>query len=427
MKAPRGDLAEGLREQLQRSTANRLSPEATGVVLSGGLDSSIVAALASRAVPSGASVRSYSAIFPGADYDESGKVNELTSALEIESAIFQIDPQGTLALAADYTKRSAMPLSGAAALVDILVLAQAAKDGCEVVLDGQTGDEVLGYSPFLVADRLSRGRLLAALSLTDRWPLGHPPTREQKLWFLKQCGVKGAAPYRLGQFVRSRHDWETLGPRWLLPSLRRRFVELDDMWSWKVGAAGPRWWRYLAATLVYGPHWEHRIDYLRHRAAAAGVVNESPLYDPDVIDYCLKLPPELAFDSDNLSRPLAREAMRGIIPDAVRMQREKAIFTPFCFDAITGADSAGIERLLTAPDAELAAYLDMEWMRQFLRTGRPESPSESRTWGSLVWRMAASEIWLRSLADPGFPDEMLTWPEIAGTSIRRSAASALAV
>ncbi len=416
IKGTRGELAGGLRDQLERSIAKRLSPKATGVVLSGGLDSSIVAALASRARPPGSRLRTYSAVFPGAEYDESAKVEELTSRLGIDASTFQICPQGTVALALSHTKRWAMPLAGAGAVVDILMAQQAAGEGCEVLLDGQTGDEVLGFSPYLVADRLIRGRIVSALGLTNSWPLGRPLTRHEKLYILRELGLKGAAPYRLGQFVRGRRDPESRAPEWLLPAFRKQFVELDDTWSWKLCASGPRWWRYLADTLVRLPHRDRRLDYLRHRAAAVGVVNESPLYDPDVIDYCLSLPPELAFDRD-FTRPLAREAMRGIIPDAVRLQRQKAVFTPFCFDALTGADAAGIDRLIMAPDAELAAYVDMPQIRRLWRDERPQSRKQSLLWGTLVWRIAAAEIWLRSLADPSFPDEMLARPDIPGTSL----------
>jgi len=415
-KATRAELAEGLRDELERSTARRLSPRSTGVVLSGGLDSSIVTAFASRTKPPGARLRSYSAVFPGSTYDESSKIRELTAALGIAPEAFQLKPQGTLRLALQHTSRWELPLTGAGALVDMTVVDDAARDGAEVVLDGQTGDEVLGFAPYLVADRLRRGRLLGALELAGRWPLGRPTTRREKLWILKNVGLKGAAPYRLGRFVLD-HRHRDAGPAWLLPALRMQYAGLEDRWAWKAGASGPRWWRYLADVLVQAPHRELRLDYLRHRAAAAGVVNESPLYDVDVIDYCLKVPPELAFDS-GFTRPLAREAVRGIIPDEVRLQSQKAVFSSFCFDAITGADSLGIERLLTARDAELGAYVDLEWVRTYWHDGRPRAGARSMTWGTLMWRLAAAECWLRFQDDPRFLEDMLNRSDVPAPSVR---------
>jgi asparagine synthase (glutamine-hydrolysing) len=150
------------------------------------------------------------------------------------------------------------------------------------------------------------------------------------------------------------------------------------------------------------------LDYLRHRAAAVGTVGESPLYDVDLIEYALSLPPELGFDP-RFDRSLAREAATGLMPEAVRLQRRKADFGPFAHAAVTGADAPGLERLLTAPNAELRAYVDQDWVRRTwhrLRASRfGEAPHLS-----MMWRLASAECWLRLQSAPGFAGEMLANP-----------------
>lgn len=416
LRGSRRELAEGLRDELERSTGRRLTERATGVVLSGGLDSSIVTTFAARTRPPAARLRTYSAVFPGSDHDESPKILELTASLGLEPATFQLQPQGTLRLALEHTKRWEMPLTGAGALIDVAIVAEAARDGAEVVLDGQTGDEVLGFAPYLVADRLTHGRLLSALELTRHWPLGRATTRRDKIWILRELGLKGAAPYRLGRFVTGRR--ETLaGPPWLRPELRRRYTELEDRWLWKLGQSGPRWWRHLADVLVHAPHRELRLDYLRHRAAAVGAINESPLYDFDLIDHCLRLPPDLAFDS-RFNRPLAREAMRGLMPEAVRLQTQKAVFSSFVVEAIKGADAPGIERLLTADDAELGAYVDLDYIRALWHRGQPRASLGSISWGTTAWRLAAAECWLRLQSRSPLLDELLVDPDVPPPGVR---------
>jgi asparagine synthase (glutamine-hydrolysing) len=292
----------------------------------------------------------------------------------------------------------------------MMMVAEAARDGVEVALDGQTGDEVLGLSPYLLADRLRRGRLLGAFQLAGQLPLGRTITARDKRRLLYKFGLKGALPYRLGRFIND-HRTQDVAPSWLLPSRRRQYAALADRWAWKAAASGPRWWRYLADVLVQAPHRELRLDYMRHRATAVDIVNESPLYDVDVIDYCLRLPPELAFDS-RFTRPLAREAMRGLIPDAVRLQTRKADFAPFCAEAITGADAPGIEQLIGTGDAELGAYVDMGLVRSLWQQARSSGTGATLGLGPAVWRFAAAECWLRFQADPGFADEMLDRSDI---------------
>jgi asparagine synthase (glutamine-hydrolysing) len=345
-------------------------------------------------------------VFPGAEFDESDKIAELTSALELHPAAFRVAPRGTVRLALEHTKQWGLPLNGAGALIDIVLVHEAARDGVDVVLDGQTGDEVLGFAPYLVADRLRQGRLIAALALAGRWPVGRPTTKREKYLILRNLGVKGAVPYRIGNWLMRRRN-EGRGPEWLLPSLRRRFGELEDRWAWKVRSTGPLWWRHLADIMVNAPHRELRLDYLRHRASAVGLANESPLYDFDLIDFCLRLPPELAFDSQ-FARPLAREAVAGLMPEAVRLQTQKADFSPYCADAIAGDDARALERLLDAGDAELGAYVDMDYVRTLWRSGCPDAARGSVSWGSTVWRLAAAECWLRLQTDDSALDELLS-------------------
>ena len=405
LRGSRAELGEAFREQLERATAGRLSGLATGVVLSGGLDSSIVTAFASRTRAPAARVRSYSAVFPGARYDESEKIAELTSALGLNPAAFRIAPRGALYVALEHTKRWELPLMGAGAVIDTSIVAEAARDGADVVLDGMAGDEVLGFAPYLVADRLRQGRFLAALELTRRWPLGRPTTGREKVWILRNLGLKKAAPVRLARWAARRRN-APRAPMWLLPGLRRSFDELEDRWAWKTDSSGPLWWRYLADELVNPPHRDLRADHLRHRAAAVGVANESPLYDFDLIDFCLRLPPELGFDQ-RFTRPFAREAVAGILPEAVRLQAQKANFSPFCAEMIAGAEARGVERLLTGDDIELGAYVDMDYVRTLWRSGQPGMATGSMRWGTVVWRLAAAECWLRLQSGAAALDELL--------------------
>jgi asparagine synthase (glutamine-hydrolysing) len=418
MAGSRAELAAGLRAQLQGAIAKRLSPRSTAVILSGGLDSSVVSAVAAAASPPGTQLRTYSAVFPGEHYDESTKIRQVSARIGIAPGAVRVAPQGTLWLALNYTRTWQLPLIAAGSLIDIMATQAAAQDGAEVVLDGQTGDELFGLSPYLLADRLRRGRLLGALALADQWPLGRRMSARSKVWLIKEMGVKGGAPYRLGRLVQERRDRSELGPPWLAPGARRSFAEREDRWRWKQGGPGPMWWRFLSDVLVDAPHRELRLEYLRHRAATEGILAEPPLYDVDLIEYCLRVPPELAFDR-RFDRPLVREAMGDLLPDEVRFQTQKADFTQFCERAMVNADAAGIARLLTAPDALIRAYADLEWVRA--AWGRTVAGYGQSQWLAALWRLTAAEVWLHAQADPGFLDEALAQPDVPAPSMHRVA------
>ena len=58
-----------------------------------------------------------------------------------------------------HSKAWQLPLIAPGSLIDIAATQAAALDGAEVILDGQTGDELFGLSPYLLADRIRHGRL----------------------------------------------------------------------------------------------------------------------------------------------------------------------------------------------------------------------------------------------------------------------------
>ena len=143
-----------------RATARRVSASTDGVILSGGLDSSLIAAAAHATKRPPGRLHTYSAVFPGAPYDESAKIRELTTALGIDGRTFQIAPQGMFRQALEYLRIWQVPLAGMGAIVDLAAAERAGADAVSVMLDGQTGDEVLGFAPYVIADRIRRGRLL---------------------------------------------------------------------------------------------------------------------------------------------------------------------------------------------------------------------------------------------------------------------------
>ena len=111
--------------------------------------------------------------------------------------------------------------------------------------------------------------------------------------------------------------------------------------------------------------------------------------------------------------------MRDLIPDEVRLNNQKADFSSFCYEILTNADAPGIERLLDAPDPEIGAYADMEWVRHRWYHDRPAPGKYTGPWGTVIWRIVAGECWLRAQADPGFVDDMLAREDVLAPSAHR--------
>lgn len=400
----REDAVARVRAGLTRSVAACIEgADTTGVQVSGGLDSSIVAALARELAP--APPTAYSSIYPEhPGLDESRWIERVTGALELPPETVAIRGGGVLAAAIEYQHAWELPAATVMLAFTEPLLRRAAGDGIGVLLDGEGGDEVLGCSEYVVADRVARLDLRSAVALARRLPgAGTDPDRHFLRALVREYGVRGAVPHSLHRLLRRVRRRGRYGPSWLQPSAARTYVERHDDWAWK-RLDGPRSWRYQADLLTAARERLGAFDLLRHESSLAGVRSAHPLLeDVDLVELVLGLPPELSLDPV-LTRPLARQALAGVLPDEIRLREDKADFSVLVVDALSDVDRPVLEALLGARDRELEAFVRPDELERILGTPRERRGS---LWARAVSRFAVTECWLRSQADPGLPVQLL--------------------
>ncbi len=393
----REEAAARVRSALERSVLRCSSgpDEVTGVMLSGGIDSAAVAGVATAC---GRAPLAYSAVFPRhPQIDESKLVALLSSSLGLRSLALPVLSGSVLRGALDYTREWEVPASSPNLFFWNTLLGQAANDGVSVLLDGEGGDALFWLSPFLLADRLLRGRVLSAISLARRFPGAQGPVPvSMVVKLLRDWGVRGALTYRTHRLRQRLRGSAAFAPRWFSDSSVRLRFDTDTELAWK-RAGAPRWWSGLLDSVAgRGSSLIH--DATRRRSASVGLEARHPLLDVDLIELVLSLPPELAFDPA-VSRPLLRESVRGLIPDEVRLRPTKSSFDALFHEALAGRDLPSARSLLLARDAEVNAFVDRERMRTELFTaGPPETFGARQSWALDVWRLLTTEIWLRAQA-----------------------------
>jgi asparagine synthase (glutamine-hydrolysing) len=125
-----------------------------------------------------------------------------------------------------------------------------------------------------------------------------------------------------------------------------------------------------------------------------------PLFDLDLVELSLRLPPLATFDRYR-SRPLLRNAMAGLLPDAVRLRPQKALFDSVLLDCLDGADGAAAFRLLSDPRAELRAYVDQRCLADALSVRSRQRREQPFRWMWQLWRLTTAECWLRAQGGAG--------------------------
>ncbi len=399
LEEPGPQLTVRMRAALDHAVARRIAADGgTGVLMSGGLDSASVAAVASKQAPG--SVSAHSAVFPEHPaVDESALIEELRSALELGGATAEVRAGGLLASAVESIEQWQLPLRSWGDFWALPLLRAAASTGVRVTLGGDGGDELFGARAHLLADRLSAGHPLQSIALARELPgAGDRPARRDVARMVAEVAILGALPYRLHRTLRAPFARRDV-PSWLRPESARDLLASADPLAWK-RLAGPRWWAEVAHGLTRGVEEVGVFEHQRRRAASAGLEARHPLFDLDLVELSLRLPPLATFDRYR-SRPLLRDVMAGLLPDAVRLRPQKALFDSVLLDCLDGADGLAARRLLSDPRAELRAYVDQRSLERALFDSDALRRKQPFRWMWQLWRLTSAECWLRAQGGMG--------------------------
>jgi asparagine synthase (glutamine-hydrolysing) len=399
------EIAARLREALLSAVSVRVQGAGSvGITLSGGFDSAVVAAAASVAVPK-ERLRGYSSVFPDvAGMDDRDLLDVLVDAYGLVNRRYANEPGGILRTAIAYTAQYSLPLVGPGWVTEVPLLVGASRDGIDVLLDGQGGDETFGATPYLVADELRGGRPNAAINLIRHSFQGawRGVSLRAALPMITEYGARPLAPNALRDVIRARRDPRRYAPPLLAETIARSVARDDDEYAWTRTRSGPIWWSHLRHLLTTVREDNGLGDYIRQRSEWFGLRGRPPLFDLGLTETTLRIPPEMRFDA-HLDRPIAREAVAGLLPDAIRLSRRKSNLAPFYCRGLAGPDHPLLSTLLGAPDLEIARWVRRDALAELVN--HPPSgavtPAAANHWTTTIWPAVSLELWLRAERDPG--------------------------
>ena len=403
----RDDAAAELYAGIRRSVASRLDGhDAVGVLLSGGLDSSTVAATARDVLAErGDALSAYSLTFPRhPEVDESQLISSVATHLRLPSVEMQVDGGSMLLGGLRFLRTWGVLSPTPNTSFTTELQRRAASDGVTMLLDGEGGDELFGANAFLPADHLRHGRLRDAWRVCAQVPgFGVDPPHWQVRRAFRVLAIEGAAPYWLERLLRGRRKRASLVPEWFAEPHAAAFARSFDPWAWKRTPA-PLWWANLASTLTESRETFWVYDCLRQIGALSGIRRAQPLLDLDLVQLVLSLPPEYAYDA-RFSRALARESVRGRLPEAVRVRTAKSGFMPLVKHSLFSSDLPLLRRLLEDPTAEIHRFINPSAVSELLAGAAAGNAPDM--FGISAWRLATAECWLRYQEDPAFVDDLL--------------------
>lgn len=383
------DAAANLLDVLRKAVSARIHSrgDVLGLALSGGLDSSSVATLASQALGASRSLVGLTYTFDRlTECDEREFVRTLAEGLAAETVFIDAESHWFLGDSEAFTPSLETPFLGWESSYRVMLRELTARGG-KVLLTGHGADDLLGGSANIYADRFWSGDL-GVLSEIVR---SAPARSISPMRALVRYIVRPALPGPLERLLQRNPKGSMETPAWIDPAFSRRAGLLDFL--------APSGWRrpgrlaeeeiqeralqlrsYLRAV-----HWHDR------RASAVGIEPRHPFLDRRLFELVLTLPPRLLFQIGR-TKPLLRQAMRGLLPERLRLRRDKTRFGRFLDLSLQDKTSAKIEVLFRSPLSADLGILDAKKLRASYQEYRT---SQGTATNRLLWNAVTLELWLR--------------------------------
>jgi asparagine synthase (glutamine-hydrolysing) len=291
---------------MQLAVADRLRINRAGIFLSGGLDSSSIAAMARElSVKAGgtADLRAYTVVYESLIPDREGEYARTVA--EFLGFPIRSFPMDGLRLFDRWDDPACVPPEPvedpfAAALFDHY---EAIASDCRVVLSGDGGDELMYFQMWPYTRDLLRNRHWRRL-WTDL-------PRFLRLRRFPSQGIRSRAYHALGKGPEF--------PVWFAPELTRR-LHLEERWVEQTSGATAREHPIVpkAHASLSSPRWSRVFELADPGLTHSAVEVRYPFLDLRVVNYLLAIPPF----PWTFQKQLVRAAMSGHLPESIR-QRPK--------------------------------------------------------------------------------------------------------
>lgn len=318
-----------LEERLRKAVAQRLVADVPlGVFLSGGIDSSVVAALAAEARQE---IQTFSLGFDNSLYDETRYAKMVAAHCNTRHTVFHISTERLyehLDSALDYLTE---PFADASAL-NFYILARETRQRVTVALSGDGADELFGGYTKHLAEHKARGhqwmaplfRLLRPL--VKQLPAHRNSARARKLFQARKYALG------LGRSRRERYwDWCSVQTKAEAQGLLRQPVD-DPRWE---ALRAP----FLAAitpggdmndvlradlALVLGGDMLRKVDRM---SMANALEVRVPFLDHELVEWVMALPAQFKLQG-NLRKRILQDVSRRLLPAALYNRPKQGFEVP---------------------------------------------------------------------------------------------------
>lgn len=392
-----GDVQEQFNALVEQAVHRCQGDGRAAVMLSGGIDSALVAAASTRI---GAEPPLALAVLnPTPQADEERTQRAVASALGLE--ILAVAPEDVVPAGQMLTRSlELMPVpswpAGALQCVGDELMRQARELGCTSVLDGNGGDEWLVPFDALAGERLIRGDVMTVRDMHQAWPYFHPGASGRDLvrhlvWdgslrrmaeIAARRALPGPLSARLWRRTRERRAGRL--PGWLLPGRGRDLAQWSIDRRQRVSIRNMH--RDEKRFLLGAPYTSALMESHVSTRARTGIALCSPLWDADLVAFLASLP-QRALVGGGQAKALALGYLAPHLPFARRWP-PKTFGDSVIAAVLRREGAAALRSLRGMPALSDLGVVDHHLLQQ--RVGSPAVRGELDHWSAM-----AVEAWLR--------------------------------
>lgn len=359
-----------------------------GISLSGGLDSTAVAAIASKFLtdqPAPQRLLSFSNVFDElTSCDERQYIAPVIQQLNLAATLLPGDGCWTLRdpdqwpVAADFVHFDAFYR-----LPEAIAMAVQA-NGCRTLLTGHFGDSLFDGWVFWALDTIRGGdwsRLVSILTNSRDSVRWRRDLLDHGLRQLIPIGIRKRLRHWRPQHTAPRHPG--FAPQLAAATNAQAASAPDD--SWRRFSAPGQWPRYRGLTEAATPQG---LFSTRRIYASRGIETAHPMHDRRLVEFVAAAP------ADQLGRPgrsrgMLRNAMASLLPEQIRERTDKTNFAPLMWRGLSERERSTVAALLHNPRIVQEGMISPVWLQRELHS------TQWQDGGYHLWLCICLELWLQ--------------------------------